>query len=272
MNRSLNELQNLISEGETLVQKRPRLDEHEDLGSDEEIESQAECQKWFMKCLFSLEKNFTTNSKEYKIFLSLNKTWKVGLFETEVSFVKNDMLKQISHLEAIEWKLQNNKRSLTLSSDLNKPKILNERELTGKVKKAFVSMSFHESDEVINNYFIKILESLKISYETGEPYSNENIPTKVRTRILNSGIFILILVKRDEIKGGGYTSPSWLLKELGIAQGAGKETIALVEKNIKEFGGLNQEKELICFTRGDSNDMEKATIKFLEALKYHGLI
>ncbi len=159
-----------------------------------------------------------------------------------------------------------------MSSDFNEPKILKDRELTRKVKKAFVSMSFEDSDRVINNYFIKILDSLKIGYETGEPYSKDSIPTKVKTRILNSGIFILILVKRDEIIGGGYTSPSWLLKELGIAQGAGKETIALVEKNIKELGGLNQEKELIYFTRDDLIDMEKATIKFLEALKEHGLI
>jgi len=215
MNDSPNELQNLINEGKTLIKTRPRLDEHEDLGSDEEIESQAECQKWFMKCLYVLEKNFTINSKEYKIFVSLNKIWKVGLFETEVSFVKNDMLKQISHLEAIEWRLQNNKRGAIdsfLSSDLNEPKKLKEMEHKRIVKKAFVSMSFEDSDEVINNYFTKILESLKIGYETGEPYSKENIPTKVKTRILNSGIFILILVKRHEIIGGGYTSPSWLLK------------------------------------------------------------
>ncbi len=136
MNDFLNELQSLIIEGKTLIKTRPRLEEHIvlDLGSDEEIESQAKCHKWFMKCSNLLEKIFTINSKEYKIFVSFSRPYKVGLLETEVTYVKDDMLKQISHLEAIEEILQNNKRDVTVPF-LN-PASKNTRKLNpDKVKK-----------------------------------------------------------------------------------------------------------------------------------------
>lgn len=135
----------------------------------------------------------------------------------------------------------------------------------------FVSMSFDESDENINEYFTNILEALQIDYETGERYSKESIPQKVQSRIRSSDLFIVIFVKRDKIETGGYTTPSWLLKELGIAQGARKDVIALVERDIKDIAGLDYEKEVIYFERDNIKGIEKATIKFLEALNEHKL-
>jgi hypothetical protein len=66
--------------------------------------------------------------------------------------------------------------------------------------------------------------------------------------------------------------PSWLLKELGIAQGAQKDVIAWVENGIKDIANLEYEKELIHFDRDNVREIERATIKFLEALKEHKLI
>ena len=136
----------------------------------------------------------------------------------------------------------------------------------------FVSMSFDEPDQDINQYVIGILNALQIDFETGERYSKESIPEKVQSRIRSSDLFITILVKRDKIEGGGYTTPSWLLKELGIAQGARKDVIAWVERDIEDIAGLNYEKEVIYFDRNSVKEVEKATIKFLEALKEHKLI
>lgn len=136
----------------------------------------------------------------------------------------------------------------------------------------FISMSFRESDQDINDYFKSIMTALQIDYETGERYSRDSIPQKVQSRIRSADLFIVIFVKRDRIEGGGYTTPSWLLKELGIAQGARKEIIALVERGIRDIGGLDYEKEVIYFERNNINDIKGATIKFLEALKEHGLI
>ena len=136
----------------------------------------------------------------------------------------------------------------------------------------FVSMSFDKNDKDINEYVTGILEALQIDFETGERYYKGSIPEKVQSRIRSSDLFISILVKRDKLEGGGYAAPSWLHKELGIAQGVKKDVIAWVERDIKDIAGLNSEKEVIYFKRNDANEIEKATIKFLEALKEHKLI
>ena len=136
----------------------------------------------------------------------------------------------------------------------------------------FVSMSFDESDQDINQYVTGILKALQIDFETGERYSKDSIPQKVESRICSSDLFIIIFVKRDKIEGGGYTTPPWLHKELGIAQGVQKDVIAWVERDIKDIAGLNYEKEVVYFKRNNANEIEKATIKFLEALKAHKLV
>jgi|GEM_PF-2998186 len=136
----------------------------------------------------------------------------------------------------------------------------------------FIAMSFNDLDKEINQYITGILEALEIKYLTGERYSKNSVPRKVKSRILESDLFIDIFVKRDKIKDGGYTTPSWLIKELGIAQGAKKDVIALVERGIKDMADLDYEKEVIYFERNNINSIMKATIKFLEALKEHKLI
>jgi hypothetical protein len=136
----------------------------------------------------------------------------------------------------------------------------------------FVSMSFDDSDREINEYFTSILKSLRIDFETGERYSKESIPEKVQSRIRSSDLFIIIFVRRDKIEGGGYTTPSWLLKELGLAQGARKDVIAFVERGIKDIAGLNYEKQVIYFERDSLQSVCKATLVFLEALKEHQLV
>ncbi len=136
----------------------------------------------------------------------------------------------------------------------------------------FVSMSFDKNDRAINEYVSGILVALQIDFVSGERYSKDSIPEKVESRIRSSDLFIIIFVKRDKIEGGGYTTPPWLLKELGIAHGAKKDMIAWVERDIKDIAGLNYEKEVIYFKRNNVNEIEKATIKFLEALKEHELI
>ena len=136
----------------------------------------------------------------------------------------------------------------------------------------FVSMSFDDADKDINEYVTGILKALQINYKTGERYSKESIPEKVQNRIRDSDLFIAIFVKRDKIESGEYTTPSWLLKELGIAQGVSKGVIIWVEQGIKDTADLNYEKELVYFDRQDVQAMQRATITFLEALREHELV
>jgi len=140
------------------------------------------------------------------------------------------------------------------------------------VKSAFLSISFDNKDKKLNDYFKKILEALKINYETGERYSKDNIPDKIKKKIENCDLIIVVFVKRDELSKGGHSTPAWLIKELAHAQAKGKEAIALVEEDIKDIAGLKMEKEIISFKRDHHTKMLEASIKFLEALKEHGLV
>ena len=133
----------------------------------------------------------------------------------------------------------------------------------------FISMSFEEGDQDINDYVKGILDALRIPYVTGERWSKDSIPKKVRARILESDFLISIFVKRGMIKDGDYTAPAWLVREATIAQEAGKSIVAWVEKGVADIAGLNLEKELIYFERQDVKSIQKATIKFLEALTEH---
>jgi len=136
----------------------------------------------------------------------------------------------------------------------------------------FVSMSFKKVDKDINEYIKGILEALKIKFKTGERYSKKSIPKKVKNRIRTSDLLISIFVKRDKLAKDGYTTPAWLIKELTFAQATGKGIIPLIERGIKDIASLEYEKEVIYFVRDDVEEMEEATIKFLEALKEHKLI
>lgn len=178
------------------------------------------------------------------------------------------------HLETCMSLLENYKEKIKYSQLQKKSKMWQHAKTVSKHKESlpFVSMSFNDADKEINEYVTQILRALQINFETGERYSRESIPQKVQNRIRRSSFFIVIFVKRDKIESGGYTTPSWLIKELGIAQGAKKDVIALVEREIKDIASLNYEKEVIYFDRNDIKEMQRATIKFLEALCEHELI
>ena len=183
-------------------------------------------------------------------------------FAKELQDYKKHINKCIAQLEIYREKVQNFWGTEKPVAN-KKPKIV-----------PFISMSFSKSDKDINQYFMDILTALNIHFETGERYSKDSIPEKVKKRIISSGLLIIIFVKRDKLETGEYIPPSWLIKERGVAQGANKDVIVLVEKGIdeKHLAGLDYEKEIIYFERDNVEAMEKATIKFLEALKEHKLI
>lgn len=141
-----------------------------------------------------------------------------------------------------------------------------------KPKKTFLALSFEDKDKKLNGYFKDILSALRIGYETGESYSKDTIPDKIKKRIESANILIAIFVRRYAISDGSFTTASWLTKELSYAQGKGKEVIALVEIGIKDIAGLNMEKEIIFFKRDNQTSMQEATIKFLQAIKEHELV
>lgn len=168
--------------------------------------------------------------------------------------------KCIGQLEAYKYRIEN---------------FLDTDEIETKSRRTsllFISMSFTEEDRDVNDYFMGILNALQIEFETGKRYSWASVPEKVKSKIRNCDLMIGIFTKRDETKDGKYKTAEWLVKELGIAGGAGKNVIALVEKDVEDIAGLKYEKEVIYFERNSVKEMWKATVKFLEALREHGLV
>lgn len=157
----LSNLQNLIKEGKILIETRLRKNEVTStyIGSEEEIKNTAKCHKWFMKCLNVLEETFTENSNEYNIFNSLYNVYQwqnlLGTKNGEVSFTKDDMSKQISHLEAIEEILRNNKRKVTAHFLKPDPDVLHPK--ICKVSKPLYesghySQAIFEAFKVVNTF------------------------------------------------------------------------------------------------------------------------
>lgn len=139
--------------------------------------------------------------------------------------------------------------------------------------KVFVSKSFNLSDREINSYFERILNAAGIDTVTAENYTDESIPVRVE-RILSECDFLLgiYVVRYEDEKKEKVVTSQWLMRETFTAHGQGKKFIALVEEGVNDTGGLNIDKELIFFSRNGLQSMQEATIKLLEALKWHGLI
>jgi hypothetical protein len=137
----------------------------------------------------------------------------------------------------------------------------------------FVSKSFAQEDEETNSYFEGILRALSIPFETAERYAGGPISEKVEEKLGKCDFLIGIYVKRyeDREKRKGLTT-QWLIRETGFIKGQGKDFIALVEEGVSDIAGFDAEKELIFFNREDIEKMFRATLRFLEALAYHGLV
>ena len=139
--------------------------------------------------------------------------------------------------------------------------------------RVFVSKSFDVRDRPINSYFERIMTSVGIDVLTAEDFTGETIPQRVERLLSECDFLVGIYVIRyeDSTKRKIVTS-QWLMRETFTAHGQGKEFIALVEDGITDIAGLQIDKELIYFKRDESTSIQEATIKFLQALRWYGLI
>lgn len=123
MNDSITQINTLITQGKKLVKNRPTSNGCIDLSNKKQLQEQAECHKWFVKSIDFLETNFGKNSKEFKLFVSFHKirqwTNLLGTSSGEISFIKDNMLQQITHLEAIKEIIENKKLNPNNKKELN---------------------------------------------------------------------------------------------------------------------------------------------------------
>lgn len=137
----------------------------------------------------------------------------------------------------------------------------------------FLSKSFDFADSELNSYFERLMRAAGVPFRTAEEYTGEPINIKIE-RILSEcdflvGIYVVRYV--DPATNSTHTS-EWLMGETYMAKGQGKKYIALVEEGVAHLAGLSSETELIYFNRNDLKSMEEATVKFIQALRWHKLI
>jgi len=137
----------------------------------------------------------------------------------------------------------------------------------------FVSKSFDLEDRDVNSYFERIMRAAGLDLATAEDFSGERPSTKVE-RLLSECDFLVgvYVVRFEDSSKGKIVTSQWLMRETYTAHGQGKEFIALVEDGVSDIAGLDMDKELIFFRRDDMPSMQEATIKFIQALRWYGLI
>jgi hypothetical protein len=139
--------------------------------------------------------------------------------------------------------------------------------------RVFVSKSFELCDRGINSYFERLMQAAGVETATAEAYTDEPISVRVE-RVLSEcdflvGIYVIRYEDKDRCK---VVTSQWLMRETFTAHGQGKKFIALVEDGVSDIAGLSADKELITFRRDDPSSMQEATIKFVQALRWHGLL
>ena len=137
----------------------------------------------------------------------------------------------------------------------------------------FVSKSFDDKDKEINEYFENILNALNIKFITAEKYAGIPVQNKVEDLISKCDFLIGIYVKRyKNAKKSMVLTSQWLIRETHFAKAKGAKIIILVEEGITDIGGLESDIELIYFNRGDLKSIQRSTVRFLEALRWHKII
>jgi hypothetical protein len=137
----------------------------------------------------------------------------------------------------------------------------------------FVSKSFEIADREINSYFERLMEAVGLEPVTAEGYTGDKATRHVERLISKCDVSVGICVFRYEDKTAHRTVTSpWIIRELEFARGQRKKLIVLVEKNVTDLGGLEIDTQLILFDRNDLVGLQEATIRFVQALRWHGLV
>jgi len=139
--------------------------------------------------------------------------------------------------------------------------------------RVFVSKSFELADRAVNSYFERLMQATGVEIATAEEYTDDPIPVRVE-RVLSECDFLvgIYVIRYEDTQKNKAVTSQWLMRETFTAHGQGKKFIALVEDGVSDIGGLNIDKELIIFRRDDLISMQEATIKFIQALRWHGLV
>lgn len=155
--------------------------------------------------------------------------------------------------------------------------------------KAFVGHSFTSKDEEVVSAFLKFFDQLKgmnigFSWEHAKPAEPKELKDKVLRLIKDKNLFIGICTNKeaaiepDQLRRGVFRkkvlngdeaqfslkTSDWIIQEIGLAIGCGMDLILLVEKGVRQPGGLQGNLQYITFER---NAPERSFGEILEMIK-----
>jgi hypothetical protein len=137
--QSEDKLKALIEEGKELSKKCPITTEGIDLSDRQERETEALCQKWFIKSCNFIQNSFGKNSSQLKMFISNFPTYRVGNLlgtaQMEKTFYYDSMSKGVSTLEAFfEMPIADKIDKLDYNNVFDILKIREEKDKVMKIK------------------------------------------------------------------------------------------------------------------------------------------
>lgn len=157
--------------------------------------------------------------------------------------------------------------------------------------RAFVGHSFTKDDEDVVHIFLKYFDQLSrsqlnFSWEHAEIAEPETLDKKVMSLIDNKNVFIGICTRKEAIYKEispkkkflnflqthdakyelVWKTSDWIIQEIGLAKGRGLELILLIEKGVRQPGGLQGNIEYISFDRSAPEQSFGKVLEMITAL------
>lgn len=123
--------------------------------------------------------------------------------------------------------------------------------LTNESNRVFLSYSYRPDDEVLSNGLAQLLQSKGFNVIKGKSDSLGSIKDSIVKQIKSCRYFLSIMTIRQQITNNEFSTSSWFLEEKGVAIGAGKVVILMVEEGISEdfFGTMQGDTQRFHFSR-----------------------
>jgi predicted RNA-binding Zn-ribbon protein involved in translation (DUF1610 family) len=115
----------------------------------------------------------------------------------------------------------------------------------------FIAHSFCE-DKLIKGLKVYI-EQQGFKWVEGKREDLGSISEDILRKIRESGFFIAVMTKEDELKKGNFTTSSWLIEEKGAALAFGHRPLIMVESGVDRHyvGFLQNDDQLVYFERDE---------------------
>jgi len=135
-------------------------------------------------------------------------------------------------------------------------------------RSAFIAHRFDRRGREISVTIEKLLESMDFRIVSGEEFSVERVSEKIKNRIRQQSVFVIIHSKPSDDSATSEIS-QWLVQEATFALAQEKPIFMFVEKGIEPIPGLQGDMEFIRF---DMEDLSKALIQFINGIKEYVIL